>query len=209
MLGRLLKHLTYANVVSSLCLFLALGGVAWAASLPRNSVGAQQIRANAVGAPEITTNAVGAPEIRRNAVGASELRDGALTAQDFAAGVRLQGVAGDKGDRGLPGPPGEPATSLFAYVNSEGTIAFQAGVNDISHPSEGSYLLTFNRSLSGCAVLTTSGRGFPSSPANSTQGGARATPTVGSAGDPRVVQVGTFDTAGDTAERGFFIAAFC
>jgi hypothetical protein len=34
------RHLTYANVVASLALFLALGGAAFAATqLPRNSVG--------------------------------------------------------------------------------------------------------------------------------------------------------------------------
>jgi hypothetical protein len=34
------EHLTYSNVVSTICLFILLGGVSWAAtSLPKNSVG--------------------------------------------------------------------------------------------------------------------------------------------------------------------------
>ncbi len=42
-------HLTYANVISTLCLFLVLGGGAWAAtSLPKKSVGTPQLKANAV-----------------------------------------------------------------------------------------------------------------------------------------------------------------
>ena len=39
-MGLLRRHLTYANVVASLALFLALGGAAYAATqLPQNSVG--------------------------------------------------------------------------------------------------------------------------------------------------------------------------
>ena len=209
MLGKLLSHLTYANVVSTLCLLLVLGGgVAWAASLPRNSVGDDQIKTNAVGAAEIRGNAVGAAEIKRNAVGASEIRDGALTAREFSPGLRLQGPPGQRGDRGLPGQPGAPATKLFAYVNSEGTLAFQSGVDGISHTTLGSYVLAFNRSLAGCAVLTTSGRGFPTSAGNVTQGTAGTSPTVDPA-DPRLVAVQTFDQTNAEADRGFFVAAFC
>ena len=107
-----------------------------------------------------------------------------------------------------PASPGAPATKLFAYVNSEGTLAFQSGVDGISHPTLGSYVLTFNRSLAGCAVLTTSGKGLPNSAANVTQGTAGTSPTI-LAANPSEVGVGTFDAANNEADRGFFIAAFC
>ena len=47
---RFLPRLTYANVVSTLCLFLLLGGgAAFAASkLAKNSVGSKQIKKNAI-----------------------------------------------------------------------------------------------------------------------------------------------------------------
>jgi hypothetical protein len=62
-------RLTYANVVSSLALFVALGGVSYAAtSLPRGSVGPQQIRAEAVRT--------------------GKLADGAVTAAKLGKGVR-------------------------------------------------------------------------------------------------------------------------
>ena len=42
---RLATHLTYANVVSTLCLFVLLGGGAWAATkIAKNSVGSKQIK---------------------------------------------------------------------------------------------------------------------------------------------------------------------
>ena len=47
-------RLTYANVVASLALFLALGGAAFAATqLPRNSVGTGQLKTEAVTAGKI------------------------------------------------------------------------------------------------------------------------------------------------------------
>jgi hypothetical protein len=42
------KHLSYANVAASLALLLALSGVAYAAGLPRNSVGTKHIKNGAV-----------------------------------------------------------------------------------------------------------------------------------------------------------------
>jgi hypothetical protein len=39
------RHLSYANVMSSLAVFIVLGGVAFAATqLPKNSVGTKQLR---------------------------------------------------------------------------------------------------------------------------------------------------------------------
>lgn len=45
MKNRLRLKLTYANVIATIALFLALGGGAWAATaFPRNSVGSAQIK---------------------------------------------------------------------------------------------------------------------------------------------------------------------
>ena len=48
--GRFATRLTYANVCASLALFIALGGTSYAAfTLPRDSVGARELRADSVG----------------------------------------------------------------------------------------------------------------------------------------------------------------
>ena len=79
--------LTFANVVASLALFLALGGGAWAAaSLPKNSVGTNQLK--------------------NGAVTGGKVRDGSLAAADFQAGVLLAGPQGAVGPRGADGEPG-------------------------------------------------------------------------------------------------------
>jgi hypothetical protein len=53
-LKRVGERLSYANVVATLALFVALGGVSYAAlTLPRNSVGTPQLRNRAVTLPKI------------------------------------------------------------------------------------------------------------------------------------------------------------
>lgn len=92
--------------MASVAVFLAMSGGAYALTLPRNSVGSQQIRSNAVGAAEIRSNAVGAAEIRAGAVRGSEVRNGSLRAADFAPGQLPSGPAGPQGPTGAPGPGG-------------------------------------------------------------------------------------------------------
>jgi len=57
---------TYSNVVATLALFIALGGVSYAAfQLPANSVGRTHIRADAVGASELRNGAIGTKDLSR------------------------------------------------------------------------------------------------------------------------------------------------
>jgi hypothetical protein len=73
------RKLTYSNVVSTLCLFVLLGGGAYAAlTIPKNSVGSKQIK------------------------------DGSVALKDIESKARdeLQGAAGAQGTPGSPGAPG-------------------------------------------------------------------------------------------------------
>ena len=114
---RLRSRLSYANVIASLALFVALGGTAAAAvTLPRDSVGARQIRTNAVRSreiikdavrspeikrdavrqPEIVTDGVGSPEIKPNAVAGSEVATDGVAGPEIASGaVRASEIATD------------------------------------------------------------------------------------------------------------------
>jgi hypothetical protein len=67
---RLQLRLTYANVIATLALFLALGGGAYAASqLPKNSVGTKQLKKNAVTAAKIKEGAVTGSKIKLSSLG--------------------------------------------------------------------------------------------------------------------------------------------
>lgn len=93
MLERIRSRLTYANVMATLALFIALSGSSYAAvKLSRNSVGAREIAANSVRRSEVA----------RNAVGSEEVVNGSLRIRDFGSIP-----TGPKGEKGAPGPRGE------------------------------------------------------------------------------------------------------
>jgi hypothetical protein len=106
-------RISYANVTASLALFVALGGTDYAAvKLPKNSVGAREIKAGAVGT--------------------SEVRDGSLRAVDFRPGqlpAGPRGPQGERGPQGVPGPAGpagQPDVSKF-YDKATSDARFAAG----------------------------------------------------------------------------------
>jgi hypothetical protein len=80
MKSRFAKHLTFSNVVACLALFIALGGVSYAAvKLPKNSVGAKQIKKNAVTESKIKRSAVTGAKIKSKTVRGSDLGDNTVT----------------------------------------------------------------------------------------------------------------------------------
>jgi len=96
------SHLSYANVVSSLALFIVLGGVSYAAvKLPRNSVGALQIKANAVTGGKVKNGSISDKDLAPGTI-----RRG-LTGSSGTPGVHgTNGAKGDRGDQGIPGLQG-------------------------------------------------------------------------------------------------------
>ncbi len=122
------KHLTFANVIACLALFVALGGASYAATqLPKDSVGGRQIK--------------------RDAVTGVKVKDGSLQAADFGVGQIPAGPEGRTGARGAQGPRGEqgvegvkgdaglrgPSDAYYAFDNpasvneKEVTLAVPAG----------------------------------------------------------------------------------
>lgn len=79
--------LTYANVVSTLALFIALTGAsAYAASkIADKSVGEPQLRPGAVTADKIRKNAVTAPKIKEGAIKQGKIANGSITAAKMSA----------------------------------------------------------------------------------------------------------------------------
>jgi len=101
-MNRLKERLTFSNAIACLALFIALGGAAYAATqLPKNSVGAKQLK--------------------KSAVTSVKVKDHSLRATDFAG----QLPAGPQGDRGATGEPGKrgPSDAYYAFNNNAGVNA--------------------------------------------------------------------------------------
>jgi hypothetical protein len=84
---RFRPRLTYANVIASLALFVALGGSAVAAGLAKNSVGPNQLKKGAVTGKAIRKQAVTAGKIAPKAVVAGKLGPNAVLPGNLGAGI--------------------------------------------------------------------------------------------------------------------------
>lgn len=99
MSSRLRPKLTYSNVIASIALFIALGGAAVAAGLPRHSVGAKQLKRGAVTAAALKKGAVTsgklapksvvAGKLGPNSVSPGNIGNGAITSAKLGAGSVL------------------------------------------------------------------------------------------------------------------------
>lgn len=96
MLRAVLRRLTYANVIATLALFLALGGgTVWAAKNHHRSakIGTGKLKPNAVTAGKLKASAVTQSKIRENAVTNPKIREGAVDFGKLAAGTNVVGTA--------------------------------------------------------------------------------------------------------------------
>jgi hypothetical protein len=111
MRGTLRSHLTYSNVVSTVCLFLLLGGVAYAAdALAPNSVGTKQLKNGAVTGKKINKKVL--TELTKVVKSFSPRTPGT------PGPTGPKGNAGAKGDPGAPGTPGMPGVGVGAIFGS-------------------------------------------------------------------------------------------
>jgi hypothetical protein len=94
MLRAIGRRLTYANVIATLALFLALGGGAvWAAAHKTDKIGTGKLKPNAVTAGKIKADAITQSKIRNNAVTNAKLREGAVNLAKIAAGTNVIATA--------------------------------------------------------------------------------------------------------------------
>jgi len=125
MLKKALPHLSYSNVMATVAVFMAMGGGAYALSIPKNSVGAKQLK----------RNAVHTSKVKKGAVTSSKVKDASLLAKDFKPGQLSAGAQGPAGNTGQPGPAGR---SALTTLRSGETVRGEVGVRDNTGTSTGS-----------------------------------------------------------------------
>lgn len=114
MLKRLHDHLSYANVVSTLCLFALLGGIGYAAAkIPKDSVGSRQIKDGSVKGVDVRDDGLTGADIAEGSLGkvdSASQADSAASAQsadqaDAAGSVDGVGFASIDAEFPLNQPP--------------------------------------------------------------------------------------------------------
>jgi len=190
--------------VGYLALFIALGGVSYAAvTLPINSVGSKQIKRGAVKNSDLGKSAVTTGKVKNGSLLSTDFKPGQLVA-GAPGGTGPQGPQGLKGNPGTNGTNGAPATALWAVVGGDGTLARGSHVVSTSQsPGVAAYTVVFDRDVSNCAFLAGLGGTDTDIPIG------EVTTRRSSKSNVNGVWVGTYNSAGTNAARQFHLAVFC
>ncbi len=127
MLTRMRKRLSYANVMASAAVFIALGGVGYAAAA-KNSVISTSIKNGQVKNLDLANNAVTAAKIRDGNVGSADIADASVARSDLAAGVA-----------------GLRAYGLIS--GADGSASLAKGIVSVNKPAANVFCVAFDPSL--------------------------------------------------------------
>jgi hypothetical protein len=117
------SRLTYANVVATLALFLAIGGGTVYAAL--------QLSKNSVKSKNIAKGAVKTSDLAKKAVTGPKVKDGTITVEDIAAGV-IPKLQTDVTGSATAGPQGGVNTNTSSPLSLDGTTSFTPGAGEVS-----------------------------------------------------------------------------
>ena len=179
------ERASYANVMATIAVFVALGGTSYAiATLPRDSVGARQVR----------DGAIGKTELRKRAVRSRHVRNESLRTEDLSQSARDE-------LRGQTGPPGPPGPTYHAGISSTGAKA--SGNATSSTPlGTGRVRVGFDRDVSSCHPVATLAA-VPGPVSEPPAGRITVRPNEGQ------VEVRTFDVDGSPRDLPFNIIVAC
>lgn len=130
LLKQIRQRLTYANVMSSLAVFLILGGATAFAAVKK--IGANEIKANSIKTGKIVKEAVTSGKIKNGAVIETKIADGAVTTNKIAdnavttSKIANDAVTGDKVKESTLGQVPSAATATTATTATSATNATNA-----------------------------------------------------------------------------------
>jgi hypothetical protein len=184
-LAKLRTCLTYANVMATVAVFLALGGGAYAAArigsaqIKDNSVASKDIKNNDIRSKDIRTGNVGSSDIKNNGVSGTDVLESSLGKVPSASSADSATTAGDAGKLGGLPPEGwvrRDCNSTNGQIKGVATVTGSSsytttfssvpGYNcsglsvEANHQSLGRYQVRFNGSPVTQAVATAVVTGF-------------------------------------------------
>jgi hypothetical protein len=112
------------QLVGYLALFVALGGVSYAAL----TVTGSNVKDGSLTGRDIKNNSVSGGDLKNNSVGSRDIKDGNLLASDFKPGELVAGGQGPRGDTGATGNTGPTGAAgspgISGYERVEGPRTF-------------------------------------------------------------------------------------
>lgn len=206
------RRLSYANVMATIAVFVALGGSSYAAI----QVSGKNVKDSSLTGVDIRNSSLTGTDIRNSSLTTKDVKDGSLLAGDFQSGQLPagpqgpqgpqgsqgpQGEKGDQGPQGVKGDPGEPGTARgYALVNANGTLdtANSKNVDRATKVDTGFYCVNFTFGVPKNLVATP----------RIGVGQVGVWPTSGACFNPSGsfnVQVRTANATGGAADREFYI----
>jgi hypothetical protein len=138
-------RLTYANVVSSLALFLVLTGGAAYALDGSNTVFSDDIVDGEVKEADVGQGAVASPEVKNDSIVAGDIAPNSLTSGRIATGaVRTEEVANGQvqAEDLAPGvAPGASGARAWGLVDRLGNLERSKNVTSVTHPFDSTYCI--------------------------------------------------------------------
>jgi hypothetical protein len=190
------------NVVGYIALFVALGGTSYAAT-GGNFILGQPNSASSTTSLSAPVAGKKALQLTNTSTGAGATGLGLSVASGHPpftvnSGTKVTNLNADRLD-GLDSSAFLSSSDVkWAQVEPDGTLDAHSGVTAVNHLGTGSYDVSFDQDVSGCAYSAT----------------AVKTPyEIGALSDapdtPDAVQIGISDGANNPADTGFSVEAFC
>lgn len=143
---RFRSHLSFANVMATMAVFIALGGTSYAAvmitgadvqdgsltgrDVRDSSLGATDVINSSLGTGEIRDSSLNGRDVRDSSLGSSDVIDGSLLARDFRPGQLQPGPKGDQGPAGA-------ASRFFLLDENDAIVEQSGGFTVVSKPGMG------------------------------------------------------------------------
>ncbi len=152
-MSQIRKRLTYANVMSSIAVFLVLGG---ATALAASKIGSKQLKANSVTTGKIKKSAVTTSKIKTDAVTGAKVKESTL------------GTVPNADKLGGATAAAYQPRAMWATVSAadDDIVAQSGGISIVGH-EKGQYFLQFPQDVVGKAILATPISSALGSPAKS------------------------------------------
>jgi hypothetical protein len=129
-LKRFIRRPSPALVISCIALFMAMGGVGYAAV----RIGSKQIKNNSVRGKDIRNGTIASKDVKKNALGGRAISESRLGPVNSAQGL-----------------------TYFAVVAANGVPARGRGISSASRTGAGAYQVIFKRNVRNCGYFATLG----------------------------------------------------